>query len=277
MNVGMISSGVMVGMHMQITLTPSESKRLIAKGTLEYLKETIEDGRKVLVTRGSTNAYVLEEILKYLGLDTSFNKADFITGEILGPGNMSLWANKKRKPEVLVKKKEIHDIKDDAERLSIVQSMRAGDVVIKGANALDASGTVGVLVGDQRQGGTIGSLYGPIKSKGIDLLVPIGLEKMVWGDIAASSGLAGANECKHSEGMPCGLFPVAGTVMTEIDALELLFDVDVVHIASGGLADAQGSVALLIDADEDEELAKCKAFLEKDVLGEPVLQPNPAE
>ncbi len=263
-------------MNIQISLTPSESKRLIAKGVLEYLKDSIEDGNKILVTRGSTNAYVLEELLKYIGAPADFNKADFITGEILAEGNDRLWANKKRKPEVVIKGKTATDIKDEADRITTVQRMKAGDVVIKGANAIDHKGTVGVLVGDPKTGGTVGSLIGPIRARGIDLVVPIGLEKMVWGEIDGTSQMAGSNFARWSQGMGVGLFPLSATVITEIDAIEMLFEVDAFHLASGGLAAAQGSVVLLIEG-EDEELDKCKVFLEKDVIGEKMLQPNPAE
>jgi len=263
-------------MNIQFSLTPSESKRLIAKGVLEYLKVQIEDENKILVTRGSTNGYVLEELLKYIGAPADFNKADFITGEILADGNNRLWSNKKRKAEVVIKGKAATDIKDDADRLTTVQRMKAGDVVIKGANAIDHKGTVGVLIGDQKTGGTVGSLLGPIKAKGVELIVPIGLEKMVFGEIDFASQWAGSNMSKWSQGMAVGLFPISATVITEIDALEILFDVEVLHIASGGLGAAQGSVVLLADGD-DEELDKLKEFLEKDIIGEKALQPNPAE
>lgn len=266
-------------MNIQFSLTPSESKRLIAKGVLEYLKDRIEEENKILVTRGSTNAYVLEEVLKYIGAPADFNKADFITGEIIAEDrNNRLWANKRRKAEVVIKGKTATDIKDDVDRLTTVQRMKAGDVVIKGANAIDHNGTVGVLVGDQKTGGTVGSLLGPINAKGVDLVVPIGLEKMVWGDINGASQMAGANFARWSQGMGVGLFPLAATVITEIDAIEMLFDYDVeaFHIASGGLGAAQGSIVLLVEGD-DEKLDKIKAFLEKEILGEKPLQPNPAD
>jgi hypothetical protein len=263
-------------MNIQISLTPSESKRLIAKGVLECLKDSIEEENKILVTRGSTNSYVLEELLKYIGAPADFNKADFITGEILAEGNNRLWSNKRRKPEVVIKGKTATDIKDDADRLTTVQRMKAGDVIIKGANAIDHKGTVGVLIGDQKSGGTVGSLLGPIKAKGVDLVVPIGLEKMVWGEIDGTSQMAGANYARWSQGMGVGLFPISATVITEIDAIEMLFEVEAFHLASGGLGTAQGSVVLLIEG-EDEDLDKCKAFLEKEVIGEKALQPNPVE
>ncbi|HME51939.1 MAG TPA: hypothetical protein VKM55_06960 [Candidatus Lokiarchaeia archaeon] len=266
-------------MNIQIALTPSESKRLIAKGVVEYLKESLDIAIDctVLITRGSTNAYVLDELLKYLEIDAPFTKADFITGEVLAEGNTRLWSNKHRKPEVVIKKREMEEVKDDAGRLKVVQRMKAGDVVIKGANAIDHTGMAGILVGDQTTGGTIGSLYGIIKSKGLDFICPVGLGKMVMGEISETTNIAGANFCKFSQGMPVGLFPVAANVITEIEALEMMFDCDVFHLASGGLGKAQGSVVLLIEAAEDEELDKIKAFLDDGVFGEEPLEPNPAE
>jgi len=243
---------------------------------VEYLKDSIDECT-VLITRGSTNAYVLEELLKYLEIDAPFNKADFITGEILAEGDSRLWANKHRKPEVVIKKREILDVKDETDRLKVVQRMKEGDIVIKGANAIDHTGVAGILVGDQNTGGTIGSLYGIIKSKGLDLVCPVGLGKMVMGEINETSNIAGANYCKSSQGMPVGLFPVAANVITEIEALEMLFDCEVFHLASGGLGKAQGAIVLLVEAAEDEELEKIGAFLDANIFGEEPLEPNPAE
>ncbi|MFX0099963.1 MAG: hypothetical protein ACFFCS_10295 [Candidatus Hodarchaeota archaeon] len=262
-------------MNIQLSLTPSESKRLIAKGVLEFLKDRIENKKKIILTRGSTNAFILDEIYKHLGIEKEFNKADFITGEII-PGENGLWANKKRIPEIFVKGTKITEIESKEQRLQLVSQMRFGDVLIKGGNAIDSNGTVGVLVGDP-SGGTVGALYGIVKAKGIDLVIPIGLEKMIFGDINFISDIAGQNACKHSRGLACGLFPISGIVITEIEALELLFDVEAFQMGSGGLGDAQGSVALLIESDDKEELNKCWDFLSEEIFGEEKLEPNPME
>lgn len=265
-------------MNIQFVLAPSESKKLIARGVVEYLKPRLDDGASVLVTRGSTDGAVLEELQAALGISEKFSKADFLTGEIVA-GTKRLWANKKesRKPEVLVEGTRARAI-TDAERVDIVRGMKRGDMIIKGANALDCNGTVGILVGDQTQGGTIGSLYGIARAKGIDIIVPVGLEKLVMHDIETTCQLSGATTCYWSQGMPVGMFPVAGAiVITEIEALELMFDVEVYHLASGGLGEMAGAVTLLVESDEDEELDACKAFLESSVFGEPALQPNPVD
>lgn len=260
-------------MNIQISLSPSESKRLIGKGVMFFLRERIENKKKIVITRGSTNAYVLDEVYKHLGVEREFNKADFVTGEII-PGENTLWANKQRIPEIYLKGTNITEIESKEERSQLVSRMRFGDVLIKGANAMDSNGTVGVLVGDP-SGGTVGALYGFVKAKGIDLVIPIGLEKMIFGDINFMSDIAGQNACKHSRGLACGLFPISGIVITEIEALELLFDVETFQIGAGGLGDAQGSVALLIESDDKEELTKCWEFLLLEIFGEEKLEPNP--
>ena len=50
-------------MKAQIVLTPSESKRLIAKAVsqMENVKKALKKGR-IVICRGSTNAYIAEEI-----------------------------------------------------------------------------------------------------------------------------------------------------------------------------------------------------------------------
>jgi hypothetical protein len=49
--------------QIQITLTPPESKRIIAMGVKELpiIRNALENGR-ILITLGTTNAYVAEEL-----------------------------------------------------------------------------------------------------------------------------------------------------------------------------------------------------------------------
>ncbi|MHA1370276.1 MAG: hypothetical protein ACTSWN_17080 [Promethearchaeota archaeon] len=259
-------------MNIQISLTPSESKRLIAKGVLEILKEEIESNHQILITRGSTNAYILDEICKYLGVEKQYKLADFITGQILA-GDNALIANTKRIPEILIKGKSIQEV-DPGENIKIARKMKKGDIIIKGANALDPDGLTGILVGNQSTGGTIGTLYGVIVAKGIRLLIPVGLEKLVASPLSLVRDFSGAMNCKFAQGMPCGLFIVEGRTFTELEAIQCLFDVNVLHMASGGLGDAQGSVVLLVISDDEEELIACKKFLKEEIFGEKRLEPN---
>ncbi|MHA1684348.1 MAG: hypothetical protein ACTSUE_25655 [Promethearchaeota archaeon] len=262
-------------MNLQFATTPSESKRLISKAVIEILKDRIETGMKILVTRGSTNSYVIDELYTYLGADRPEPQKNYIIGQILeGADGLSANSRDTMAPEILIDNMEIKELKTRQESLDAVRSMGLGDAVLKGANALDYNGVAGVLLGNQEWGGTIGTIYPVIKARGIDLFIPVGLEKLISADVGMVSEIAGAAHCTFSRGMPCGLFPVSGIVITELDALQVLFDVEVLHIASGGLMDAQGSVVLLVETNDLDELNRCKAFLEKHVFGEPPLVPN---
>ena len=62
----------------QISLTVSESKRLIAKAIAQMpiIKKAMKDGM-VIIARGTTNTYVSEEIL-----DKSIEKGAFVSGKV---------------------------------------------------------------------------------------------------------------------------------------------------------------------------------------------------
>jgi len=52
--------------------------------------------------------------------------------------------------------------------------------------------------------------------------------------------------------MTCGLLPVRGTTVTEIDAVTMLSGAKATVIAAGGLGGAEGSVVLSIEGNEDQ-------------------------
>lgn len=95
-------------------------------------------------------------------------------------------------------------------------------------------------------GGTIGKAIGHVMAKGINFIVPVGLEKAVLSPVVESAMEMGIEKVGHSTGMPVGLIPVSGKVITEIQALKNLSDVEVFHAASGGISGGEGSVTLLV-------------------------------
>ncbi|MHA1720595.1 MAG: hypothetical protein ACTSWX_08615 [Promethearchaeota archaeon] len=255
-------------------LNPTQSRRLIAKGVcnLPQIREALES-KKIFIGGGSTNAFVLEEIFKLKNIEEHFNKGDYTAGQII-PGNTFMkWGINQgnRKKEVLLKKGVPKEYED---RTKVFQRFHQGDIYIKGANALDINGIPAVLVGGEN-GGSIGTLQGILQAKGIEIICPIGLEKMIYGDVNSLMEVMGTeNMDPPSEGISCGLIPIPGaTVITEIEALEILFDCEVYHVASGGVGGAEGSVSLLVDAFDDEEMRKINEFMEKISL-EPIYQPN---
>ena len=238
-----------------ITLLPSESKKLIAVGITanEYIKEKMKEG-KIFVSRGTTNAYVLQEMLAI----SEFDKSCYVAGQTLPEGErLTACPSEKRLPEVLF----IDGKSQEMSAQQAVEEMSRGDIVIKGANALDPDGIAGVLLGHP-QGGTCGALWGTVKAKGLELLIPIGLEKLVAHSILYTSQDMGIEEIDYSDGYKCGLFPLFGTVFTEIEALETLFELEVLHITSGGVGGAEGAVTLLLIG-EDETVKKAFDFCQK--------------
>ncbi|WP_457557179.1 hypothetical protein [Candidatus Harpocratesius sp.] len=257
-------------------LNPSHSRRLIAKSVihLPQIQQALTEGR-IYVSRGSTNAYVLEELLNFLTISREFNKGDFVAGQIISGGSghfAKWWVNKgNRIDEVLFVKGKPIEFED---RVKEIRKFTQGDIFIKGANALDLHGIPAVLAGG-KDGGTIGTLQGIIQAKGIELICPIGLEKLVFHNVNETQLLMGTeNMDKPAEGIPCGLIPMPfATVITEIEALESIFECEVYHVASGGVGGAEGSISLLVDAYDNAEMKRINSFMEK-IARESQYQPN---
>ena len=51
--------------------------------------------------------------------------------------------------------------------------MGRGDAIVKGANAVDATGTIGILLSNEN-GGAIGAVFGPASARGIPIISPGG-------------------------------------------------------------------------------------------------------
>ncbi len=247
-------------MQANIVLTVSESKRLIAQGVavLPCVKRALESGLLVIST-GSTNAYVLEEIL-----GEAIEKAAYLTGRTM-PTVMKEKPNfPKRMKDVVLRNGEIVE---ELDRYSGAEQLQAGDVFIKGANALNYEGKIaGITIGGPGSGGTIGAVLGPIISRRATLVIPVGLEKLVAHDIfEIANTLAEGDELANR--VPT-LFPVSGTIVTEIEALELLFPgLRALHVASGGVLGAEGSVRLLLCG--SDEIVKNALELLESIQGEP--------
>ena len=135
---------------------------------------------------------------------------------------------------------------------------------MKGANALNYQEQVaGILIGHP-MGGTIGDAIGPVVARKAHLLLPVGLEKCIPFDILALSRDIPTNWEEGSKGS--SLMPVTGLIITEIEALEILADVEVAQIAAGGVGGAEGSVRLTIEGAPDQ-VAKVEGLLDE-IYGE---------
>jgi hypothetical protein len=143
-------------------------------------------------------------------------------------------------------------------------------VIIKGANAIDPAGNVGVITSGF-DGGTVAAMIGTVTSQGLKIIVPVGLEKLV-ASVPEAVRHTGAKTLDYTMGADFGMYCLTNTVpITEIEAFRILFDVQAHHVASGGQGDSQGAVVLIIEG--QEENVKAAIALVESIKGEPSPRP----
>ncbi len=235
----------------QFILTPAAGKRLIAKAAMEHgaVRSALQSGTIVIIA-GTTNGYVAEEILKRSGQSDGFDKRRFFRGVTLPPSRPTTETG--RLPDegefagdvVIVrgqwqKGKTIFDVAD---------YLKEGDVVLKGANAVNLSSLqAGVLIGHPK-GGTIAVALQAVIGRRVRLILPVGIEKRVSEDIhvlAAKMNAPGARGPR--------LLPVSGEILTELEAVSLLTGAKAELVAGGGVGGAEGSIRLCIAGDPKQE------------------------
>jgi len=247
-------------MRTDLVLTVAQAKRLIARGVAKYepVQKALAHGI-VAVAKGGTNAYVLEEIL-----GRAIEKTHYVLGQVLPAGVSRDGLLSADLPDVVLRRGEVVE---GAQVTDVVNDMQAGDVFVKGANALNYSRrTTGLLVGHPT-GGTIGAVIGPLVARRIHLLVPIGLEKCVPSDIVSASRRLEAEKAAGPS-----LWPLHGDIFTEIEALGVLCGVEAIAIGSGGVAGAEGATWLACFG-QPEQIDAVKALAESLKDEPPFVQP----
>jgi len=214
--------------------TVSESKRLIAKAVarMPIVENALRSGM-VIVCKGTTNTYVAEELL-----GTQIPHGAFVLGRVTPRKGGRPVPKEESMPEVvLVKGQHRPDLTLD----EALERLGPGDVVIKGGNALDyASRTAGVWTGSPT-GGTTGKIIPPIEERKAHLVIPIGLEKQVAGKVANVAAKVNQPADNVTPGLP-RMRILPGQIITEIEALEILANVDAFQASAGGVGGAEGAV-----------------------------------
>ncbi|MCK5236008.1 MAG: hypothetical protein KAR06_03400 [Deltaproteobacteria bacterium] len=223
-----------------VVLTPSESKRLISKAVIAMpeLSASLKNGR-VVVIGGTTNAFIAEELIR-----RPLDRYWFAAGRTAF-GELGANEEERRLPPVILIDGEESNIHLD----DVLRDFTSDDVYIKGANAVDLDGNAGVLVASP-VGGTIGTAIGILQARGSNLIIPVGLEKLVP-SVAQAAAACGQGKFTKAMGLPVGMIPIVGAkVVTEIQAIEILFweeDVVASHVASGGIAGSEGAVVIAVE------------------------------
>jgi len=152
-----------------------------------------------------------------------------------------------------------------------LRSFKPGDVFIKGANALDVNGDIGILIAAETGGSAYDAWYATSIRSG-HFICPVGLEKLVP-SVREAARLCGQDTYYYCQGIRVGMIPIMNaTVVTEIEAFRILFDLRAVHVGGGGIGDSQGAVVLVAEG-EKEPLDRAIALIAS-IKGEPSLAPR---
>jgi hypothetical protein len=252
----------------QIVLTPAESKKLIAKAIvrLAVVQQAIKKG--IVALHPSSSTYFIVEEITGSKPKTNYWVCGVVTPrgmcvemamalgigltpreESADPGDLQgTW---------VVEKGELAN----EEKLSgLLYRMTPSDVYVKGINALDREGNVGVLFGLE---GSMGYILAAKRKKKFTIVYPAGLEKLIPIPVKDAAKEAKLTRYEAGMGMPVGLFPCpTGVTVNEVRAIEILSGASAIPIASGGLGGAEGAVTLVLKGKADE-VKKALDFVEQ--------------
>jgi hypothetical protein len=247
----------------QIILTPTESKKLIAKAVanMDIIKQAATEGMVVLHPSSSTY-FIVEELT---GTKPRTNywvcgvvaprgtciEMGIIVGDYLprsattDPGEFRTWW--------VIRNRQL----SIGEKVSeIMKQVKPTDVFIKGVNALDPEGNVGILIGDPIGGGPLGRILSAWRRMSFHLVFPVGLEKLIPIPISQASKEAKQTKYEYAMGLDSGLLPCPRgervNIITEIEAIQMLSGAVAVPMAAGGLGGAEGAITMVMKGSEEQ-------------------------
>jgi len=238
----------------QFLITPAAGKRLIARAVAEHplVVRALKSGT-VAIIAGTTNGYIAEEVLSSIDQKKGFSRKNFFRGVVLPPGQTAAEKGEKSFPGDVIIKNGIWQ--RGATIFDVVDDLKEGDIILKGANAVNVQDRqAAIYIGDPH-GGTIGTALQAVVGRRVQLILPVGLEKRV---LTHLNELALELNAPDAEGPR--LLPVPGEVLTELDALLQLTGLKAELIAGGGVGGAEGSIWLGVRG-EDQEMEKTAELL----------------
>ncbi len=255
-------------MRALVTLTVAESKKLIAKAVVKHpVVVKARADHTIVLGDGTTNAFVLAELIQ-----ESVDPGTFVSGIICPEGPCV--SGVARKAGVSSCRLFIKGIeRKDVDLEDVLTGLGADDVFIKGANALDPEGRVGVIVGHAECGHAgVGRLWTRTVSQGIPVVMPIGLEKRIPCSVYEAASKVGIKTVQYSTGEHFGLFIPHGNVIviTEIEAIRDLTGAEASVVSAGGVNGAEGALVFSIDGSE-EQIAKVIGLVDE-VKGVPPIE-----
>jgi len=226
-----------------VVLPPDTARSLIGKAVaaLPQLKRAMANGR-IIIAGGGTTRHVVRALLGEDPGHAAFaigwiHDGEFAETPVTERGPSRGWPG------------------------PLLERFDRGDIYIKGANAIDADGNVGILLGSPT-GGSIGSALPTLFARGAELIVPVSLQKLVP-SIPAAGGKLGQRRLSRATGAPLGYMPImAGfaTVITETDAVRILYGLNATMVAAGGVGSCEGATILHVEGNASEVEALLEAI-----------------
>lgn len=241
-----------------ISLTVAESKRLIAKGIAIHplVKRKLESGM-IIITTGTTNTYIAQELM---GLKAPHG--NFVTGNITPKKGNPLKAEGAKVPVVVM----VDGQQVDMSLQDALAAVKEGDIVFKGGNLLNYEKKQAAVTIGAPDGGTTARIQ-PYTSEGpAHLIVPIGLEKEVFGDLRDYERIL-SQEVKKESFVPKIAVHKNAEIFTEIEAIKLFGKVNIVPFAAGGIAGSEGGKSFAVFGPL-QEVKKVLAMV-AEIQGEP--------
>jgi hypothetical protein len=174
---------------------------------------------------------------------------------------------------VLVKGKSVDLSLGDA-----AKKLKEGDVVIKGANALDYKNKLAAVNILDPSGGTTGITMPFIVARKAHLVIPVGLEKLVAGDLVDLTlktrepletlhPPAGQSKAPFPGDVLPAMWLLTGEIVTELEAINILTGATAFQNSAGGISGAEGAVWLTFRGTRDQ--VKKALELANSIQGEP--------
>ena len=232
----------------QYFITPAAGKALIAKALVQ--REDVQNALKngtILVIGGTTNAFAANELLKAVGEEPCVAFPAFHRGVAVPPGAKLQKAD--QLGDLVIEKGAARFEAQD--RLpEICTKLKAGDIILKGANALNlADKTAAILLGNAETGGTIMEAARAVFARRAKLILPVGVEKRVDAPLDELEALVNDPEASGLR-----LCRAPGEAFTELDAIRLLTGAEARIIASGAVNGGEGGVYLQISGGDPETI-----------------------
>ena len=249
----------------QFVITSAAGKRLIGKAMATHpAVQAALKSATVVIVAGTTNGYVAEEILKNLGQLAGFDRGRFFRGITLPPGSPTTETG--RLPDESQFPGDVVVVngvwRPGATIFDVADDLKEGDVILKGANAVDLRRRRAAILIGHPKGGTTTVALQAVAGRRVRLILPVGLEKRVTGDLDQLAAMLNAPGAHGPR-----LLPVPGEVVTELEAISMLAGATAELVAAGGVCGAEGSVWLAVTGTPEQEKSAEKIL--KQVATEP--------